>query len=80
MDLTLIFLRSLKKIGVSSLSEVSLSNNPYIPDSLFTQFTQIEALGHGLYTYGAMWLILCSVILLLSMLAPIAIVNSKTTK
>lgn len=58
-------------------AEVSLSNNPNISDSIFTNFTQIEALGYGLYTYGAMWLILCSVILLLSMLAPISIVLSK---
>ena len=62
---------------VYSITEVSLSNNPNISDSIFTSFTQIEALGHGLYTYGAMWLILCSVILLLSMLAPIAIVHSN---
>jgi len=62
---------------VYSITEVSLSNNPNISDSIFTNFTQIEALGHGLYTYGAMWLILCSVILLLSMLAPIAIVHSN---
>jgi NADH-ubiquinone oxidoreductase chain 6 len=58
-------------------AEVNLSNNPNISDSIFTNFTQIEALGQGLYTYGAMWLILCSVILLLSMLTPIAIVNSN---
>jgi len=62
---------------VYSITEVSLSSNPNISDSIFTNFTQIEALGHGLYTYGAMWLILCSVILLLSMLAPIAIVHSN---
>lgn len=62
---------------VYSITEVSLSSNPNISDSIFTNFTQIEALGHGLYTYGAMWLILCSVILLLSMLAPIAIVNTN---
>jgi len=58
-------------------AEVNLSNNPNISDSIFTNFTQIEALGQGLYTYGAMWLILCSVILLLSMLTPIAIVNTN---
>ena len=40
-------------------------------------FLQIEALGQGLYTYGAMLLILFSVILLLYMLAPILIVLSK---
>jgi NADH-ubiquinone oxidoreductase chain 6 len=40
-------------------------------DVNFTSFTQIEMLGQGLYTYGAYWLILSSIILLLSMIAPI---------
>ncbi len=65
---------------VSTQSGVNISNNPYIVDSMFSNFLQIEALGHGLYTYGAMWLLLCSVILLLSMLAPISIVQSKLTQ
>ena len=45
--------------------------NPVIADSSITQFTQIEAIGHFMYTYGAIWLIICSIILLLSMIAPI---------
>jgi len=65
---------------VSSISEVSVTNNPYIPDTIFTNFLQIESLGQGLYTYGAMWLLLCSVILLLSMLAPITIVLSNSNQ
>ena len=44
-----------------------------IADTLLTEFTQIEVLGHGLYTYGAPLLISCSMILLLSMIAPIFI-------
>lgn len=45
--------------------------NPVALDVNFSSFTQIEMLGQGLYTYGAYWLILSSIILLLSMIAPI---------
>jgi NADH-ubiquinone oxidoreductase chain 6 len=62
---------------VYSISEVNVTNNPHISDTVFSHFLQIEALGQGLYTYGAMLLILFSVILLLYMLAPILIVLSK---
>jgi NADH-ubiquinone oxidoreductase chain 6 len=42
-------------------------------DERFTSFLQIEALGQGLYTYGSLWLLLASVILLLAMLGPIVL-------
>jgi len=45
--------------------------NPINLDTNFIQLLQIEMLGQGLYTYGAYWLILSSIILLLSMIAPI---------
>lgn len=48
-------------------------------DINFVQFLQIEMLGQGLYTYGAFWLILSSIILLLSMVAPI-ILSTPTNK
>lgn len=75
---------TLKEVGVSTLSstsELTLQNmnnihtafNPGIADQTFTNFIQIQAIGQGLYTYGATWLILCSVILLLAMVAPIFI-------
>ena len=48
----------------SLLSPINLDTN-------FIQLLQIEMLGQGLYTYGAYWLILSSLILLLSMIAPI---------
>lgn len=35
-------------------------------------------LGQGLYTYGAAWLILSSIILLLAMIAPIILSTSST--
>nr|YP_010879580.1 NADH dehydrogenase subunit 6 [Heterobasidion occidentale]WHL55350.1 NADH dehydrogenase subunit 6 [Heterobasidion occidentale] len=47
--------------------------SPIIADSTFINFTQIQAIGQSLYTYGSIWLILCSVILLLAMVAPIFI-------
>lgn len=42
-------------------------------DDSFSGFLQIEAIGQGLYTYGSLWLLLGSIILLLAMLGPIAL-------
>lgn len=42
-------------------------------DTTFINFTQIQAIGFNLYTYGALWLIICSMILLLALVAPIFI-------
>ena len=57
--------------------------NPVIADTSFVNFLQIQAIGQGLYTYGAIWLIICSLILLLAMVAPIFISkidkNKKST-
>jgi NADH-ubiquinone oxidoreductase chain 6 len=47
------------------------AGNSNVADSIFNNFLQIEVLGQGLYTYGAIWLITTSLILLLSMIAPI---------
>lgn len=57
----------------SSFVNVLNTFNPNVADITITNFLQIEAIGHGLYTYGASLLIICSVILLLSMTAPIFI-------
>ena len=54
------------------------SINPAIADITFAPFLQIESIGHMLYTLGYSWLIITSVILLLSMVAPIFI--SKTNQ
>jgi NADH-ubiquinone oxidoreductase chain 6 len=43
------------------------------PDQRFSQFLQIEAIGQGLYTYGSLWLLIASIILLLAMLGPIVL-------
>ena len=57
---------------------VNIAYNPVIADTALTTFLQIEAIGQGIYTYGASWLIITSVILLLAMVAPIFI--SKTRR
>lgn len=46
---------------------------PLIIDVCFIEFLQIEMLGYGLYTYGAIWLILSSFVLLLALVSPIII-------
>jgi NADH-ubiquinone oxidoreductase chain 6 len=46
-------------------------------DVLITTFEQIEILGHSLYTYGAILLIILSIILLLAMYATIIISKSN---
>lgn len=54
------------------------SSWPGHSDSLITIFQQIEALGHNLYTYGAILLITLSIILLLAMFATIVISRSNS--
>src|SRR6266852_5649286 len=48
-----------------------------IIDTTFISFSQIEAIGQLIYTYAAVLLIICSIILLLSMIAPIFISLNK---
>lgn len=52
---------------------INTAFNPVIADTAFVNFLQIQAIGQGLYTYGAIWLIISSVVLLLAMVAPIFI-------
>lgn len=61
----------------------SIVNNYFfssLSDVIITEFTQIEVLGHSLYTYGAVLLIVLSVILLLAMFATIIISRNNTNK
>ena len=55
----------------------------YSPDILIGDFTQIAVLGQGIYTYGALWLLISSIILLLAMVSAIFLsrvsVSSKTS-
>jgi NADH-ubiquinone oxidoreductase chain 6 len=63
----------LLKSKTYSLNTVFSAINPNIADTTITNFLQIEAIGLGLYTYGAVLLIILSIILLLAMVAPILI-------
>jgi NADH-ubiquinone oxidoreductase chain 6 len=56
-----------------SLNTVFTAFNPNIADTTITNFLHIESIGLNLYTYGAVLLIILSIILLLSMVAPIII-------
>lgn len=64
------------KIG----SGIHMSFSQPMADERFTNFLQIEAIGQGLYTYGSLWLLMASIILLLAMLGPIVLcLRSPTT-
>jgi NADH-ubiquinone oxidoreductase chain 6 len=59
---------------VNNIHTTSQSN---IADITFISFSQIEAIGQLIYTYAAILLIISSIILLLSMIAPIFISLNK---
>lgn len=59
--------------AISGGEELGLSKITNNSDFYFTKFEQIEILGHNLYTFGAILLIILSIILLLAMLATIVI-------
>jgi NADH-ubiquinone oxidoreductase chain 6 len=61
---------------IYSLSTVFNTFNPTNIDTKITEFLQVEAIGQSIYTYGAILLIISSVILLLAMIAPIFISKS----
>nr|WUR10610.1 NADH dehydrogenase subunit 6 [Elmerina hispida] len=48
----------------------------FSPEMFTKEYTQISVLGQGLYTYGAIWLLLSSIILLLSMVSAIFLSSS----
>lgn len=60
-------------------SDVHLTFTGPEADDSFSNFLQIEAVGQGLYTYGSVWLLLGSIILLLAMLGPIALCLRSAT-
>ena len=59
--------------NIAPMAEIGIINI----ENLLSNFIQIEVLGHGLYTYGAVLLIVLSVILLLAMVATIIISRSE---
>ena len=77
-DLLIKFNGFILNYEISMNDWVNTAFNPVIADTALTPFLQIQAIGQGLYTYGASWFIIISVILLLAMIAPIFI--SKTKK
>jgi len=48
-------------------------------ESKISPLLQIESLGQELYTHGASWLIICSLILLLALVCPTIITRSSHT-
>ncbi len=64
-------INSIEAITPEFLTVTNTLYNTNDIDANFLDISQIEMLGQGLYTYGAVWLILSSIILLLSMIAPI---------
>lgn len=70
-------------LGVDSAftgSDVHMTFTGPGADDNFTGFLQIEAIGQGLYTYGSLWLLLGSIILLLAMLGPITLCMSSSSE
>jgi NADH-ubiquinone oxidoreductase chain 6 len=61
---------------IYSLTTIFNNFNTINVEVTFTEFIQIESIGQGIYTYGAILLIISSVILLLAMVAPIFISRS----
>lgn len=68
---------SLLSSYIASTYSVYITINPIIADTTFNTFLQIEAIGQSLYTFGSIWLIMISVVLLLGMVAPIFISLQK---
>ena len=62
---------------ISSINVVYNTINPISADFTFTNFTQIQVLGQYIYTTAAYWLIITSMILLLSMVSAIFISTNK---
>lgn len=64
----------------SSVNSVHMRFTQPGADQTFTNYLQIETIGEGLYTYGALWLFLTSIILLLAMLGPIVLCLQPSKK
>lgn len=52
---------------------VHVAYNPVAPDLIYHTVGHIEAIGIGLYTYASLWLVIGSMVLLLSMVGPIVL-------
>lgn len=67
---SIIFGLTPSSVAVSNVNLMFPSNSF---DATFNYVSQVQSLGISLYTYGSMWLIVLSFILLLAMLGPIAL-------
>nr|YP_010384623.1 NADH dehydrogenase subunit 6 [Russula rosea]UHA57022.1 NADH dehydrogenase subunit 6 [Russula rosea] len=70
-----LFIWNNNKLNFVNIIHTTYQSN--IADTIFISFSQIEAIGQLIYTYAAILLIICSIILLLSMIAPIFISLNK---
>jgi NADH:ubiquinone oxidoreductase subunit 6 (subunit J) len=66
------FLSPLATVSWNTIS-VHVTTDPFNIDQNLIDFHQIEALGHNLYTQSSLLFLFTSLILLLSMLAPIVL-------
>lgn len=57
----------------SSMTDVFVVHGSQAADASYAYLSQVQALGLSLYTYGFLWLVLISFVLLLAMLGPIAL-------
>jgi NADH-ubiquinone oxidoreductase chain 6 len=57
----------------ASIANVNLMFPTNAVDASFNYVSQVQSLGISLYTYGSIWLVIISFVLLLSMLGPIAL-------
>src|SRR6266436_2316701 len=72
-----LFLFEMFNILPFSFNNIHTTYQSNFADTTFISFSQIEAVGQLIYTYAAILLIICSIILLLSMIAPIFISLNK---
>ena len=70
----------LKNLDQYKESVLIFQNGREVWDSIFYSFSHIQNLGHTLYTYGLLWFILGSFILLLAMISPIVLCFDKITE
>lgn len=68
-----------KSAQYSPISDVHYTFNTMAADTQFASFLQIQSIGYSIYTTGALWLIVASVILLLAMVGPITLSMNKTS-
>ena len=66
--------------NISTYNIVFNAFNPVSADTTFANFLQVQAIGQSLYTIGAFWLIITSLILLLAMVAPIFISRKNANR